>query len=175
MLRLDSRLRTPRLQTSRLLAHQLLAVADRDGEGDGGRAFAEARVEDADDATVVVEDGAAGVARPRRVDLQLVGVADDAHGLLLDAAVVVVLAAVDAPDVADRDGRVGDFYRGRVEGLQGVLRVDDAVDGLRDGGVAEDDRRVTGLYGVVVVVNLDRRHRAGAVNLDERHVVAWAD
>src|SRR5579885_247813 len=160
-----------------LRSHQLLAEADRDGEGDGCLAFAEARVEDADDASVLVEDGAAGVAGARRVDLQLVRVADETDGLLLDAvvAVVVVLAAIDAPDVAVRDGRVGYLDRGRVEGLERVLRVDDAVNGLRDRGVAEDGHGVAGLDGVVVVIDLDRRDGAGAVNLDERHVVARRD
>src|SRR5256714_6828387 len=156
-----------------LLAHQLAPIADGDGEGDGGAPVREAGVEDGDDAPVVVEDRAAGVARTRRVDLQLVRVADDAdRGLLGPAAPLG--APVDATDVADRDGRVGYLYGVRL-GVDGVLRLDDAVDGRGDGRVAEHHSRLARLYRVVVVVDLDRGHCAGAVNLDERNIVTRAD
>src|SRR5437764_685275 len=128
---------------------------------------------DGDDAPVVVEDGAAGVARTRSVDLQLVRVADDADCGLLGPATPLG-APVDATDVADRDGRVGYLYGVRL-GVDGVLRLDDAVDGSRYGRVAEHDRRLARLNGVVVVVDLDRRDGSGAVNLYERNVVTRRD
>src|ERR1041385_7838787 len=88
-------------------AHQRAPVANGDGEGDGGaRLVAQAGEEDGDVATVVVEDRAAAVAVARRVDLELVGVADDADGLLLGSGRALG-AAADATEIADRDGRVG--------------------------------------------------------------------
>src|SRR5215213_11371457 len=118
-----------------LLTHQLAPVADGHGEGDGGAAVGEAGVEDGDDAAVVVEDGPARVARPRGVDLQLVGVADDADRGLVGAG-RPLRAAVDAADVADRHRRVGNLDALRL-GVHRIHRLDDAVDRLRNRRVAE--------------------------------------
>src|SRR5215218_3132575 len=85
--------------------HQLTAVLDGHGEGEHDVARARAGEEDADDVPVVVEDRAAGVARPRGADRQLVVVAQLREGVGLVERVLV--AAKESAHVADAESRVG--------------------------------------------------------------------